>query len=159
LRGCSRLARLIGAVSRIDEPIARLSCAGQWRETSFIGLALCAVFSQYQLNGHYGSTASGGRGEAIVAQELKAEGQIILGSQVRAETSDGVRIIDHLVEDAGGGVRAVEVKTGNAVRSPSQTAKDAAMATEGATITGRNAPSTMRGQKVILDTEVRKPNQ
>jgi RHS repeat-associated protein len=100
--------------------------------------------------------AAGKAAEAAVARELTAAGEIILGSQVRAETSQGVRIIDHLVENADG-IRAVEVKSGNGVRNAEQVAKDAAMAIDGATLTGKHAPDPLKGKKVLLETEVRKP--
>jgi RHS repeat-associated protein len=102
------------------------------------------------------NAAKGKAAEKAVAGELKAEGKTILGSQVKAETSQGTRVIDHLVED-GGTVGAVEVKSGNATRNASQVAKDGAMASEGATLKGKNAPDSLKGKTVKIETEVRKP--
>ena len=102
------------------------------------------------------NAAKGRAAEKAVATELKAEGKTILGSQVQAQTSKGTRVIDHLV-DSGGKVGAVEVKSGNATRNASQVAKDNAMATEGATLTGKNAPEFLKGENIRIETEVRKP--
>jgi RHS repeat-associated protein len=104
------------------------------------------------------NAAKGKAAEAAVATELKAEGKTILGSQVTAKTSEGTRRIDHLVE-SGGTVGAVEVKSGNATRSASQVAKDNAMASEGATLVGKNAPNDLKGKPVKIETEVRRPNE
>jgi RHS repeat-associated protein len=98
------------------------------------------------------NAATGKLGEAIVRDQLVSEGKTVLGSQVSVQTSEGRRVIDHLVQD-GGGVRAVEVKTGNATRNARQVAKDSAMANEGGKIVGKNAPPDLRGKimKVITD--------
>jgi len=93
------------------------------------------------------NAAMGKAGEAIVREQLVGEGKTILGSQVSARTSEGRRVIDHLVKDANG-VHAVEVKTGNATRNGRQLAKDNAMATNGAKLVGKNAPTDMKGTEV-----------
>jgi len=98
--------------------------------------------------------------ERLAAKELVAEGNKILGSQVGARTSEGLRVIDHLVESSTGKMFAAEVKAGNGVRNAAQLAKDGKMATEGAVLTGKNAPEALRGQRVILETvERRYPNK
>jgi hypothetical protein len=112
--------------------------------------------TRYECISYCLAISKGKAAEQAVAGELKAEGKTILGSQVRAETSQGTRVIDHLTEDAGK-VGAVEVKSGNATRNASQVAKDGAMATEGATLTGENAPGGLKGKTVKIETEVRKP--
>jgi hypothetical protein len=108
-----------------------------------------------------GITANRARGlaaEAQVARQITAEGGTILGSHVGARTSQGLRVIDHLVQQADGTMVAVEVKSGGAVRTTLQLAKDEEMATQGATLVGRNAPAALRGQAVVLPTiEVRVP--
>jgi len=100
--------------------------------------------------------AAGLAGEAAVAREAAAKGITIVGSQVAARTSQGLRVIDHLVQQADGSLVALEVKTGGGVRTAAQLAKDAAMETEGATLVGKNAPDALRGLTVqIPTTEVR----
>jgi hypothetical protein len=67
-----------------------------------------------------------------------------------------LRVIDHLIQATDGSYVAIEVKTGNAVRSAAQLGKDAAMESEGATIVGKNAPQALRGETVRIPTvEVR----
>ena len=108
-----------------------------------------------------GITANRARGlaaEAKVALQITQDGGTILGSHVAARTSLGLRIIDHLVQQADGSMVAIEVKSGGGVRSAVQLAKDEEMATEGATLVGKNAPAALRGQAVQLPTiEVRVP--
>lgn len=108
-----------------------------------------------------GITANRARGlaaEAGVARQITAAGGTILGSHVAARTSQGLRVMDHLVQAADGSMVAVEVKAGGGVRNALQLAKDGEMATEGATLVGRNAPAALRGQAVRLPTiEVRVP--
>ncbi|NPU90849.1 MAG: hypothetical protein HPY82_02970 [Gammaproteobacteria bacterium] len=90
--------------------------------------------------------------EARAAKDLVAEGNAILGSQVSVRTSEGRRVVDHLVQTPDGRIVAVEVKSGGAVRDSAQLAKDNAMATQGGVVVGKNAPDALRGQQVILDT-------
>jgi RHS repeat-associated protein len=104
------------------------------------------------------NVAQGKAAEVAVGTELKAEGKVILGSQVSAKTSEGRRVIDHLVQN-GSGVSAVEVKSGNATRNAAQVAKDGAMAKDGATLVGKNAPAQLKGQTIKIETEVRRPNE
>jgi uncharacterized protein RhaS with RHS repeats len=104
------------------------------------------------------NAAQGKAAEIAVGTELKAEGKVILGSEVSAKTSEGRRVIDHLVQN-GSGVRAVEVKSGNATRNAAQVAKDGAMAKDGATLVGKNAPAQLKGQTIKIETEVRRPNE
>lgn len=104
--------------------------------------------------------AVGKAAERLAAKELVAEGNKILGSQVGARTSSGLRVIDHLVETPSGKVMGVEVKAGNGVRNSAQPTKDAKMATEGEVLTGKNAPEALRGQRMIIETvERRYPNE
>lgn len=100
------------------------------------------------------NAAQGKLGEKIVGEQLVKEGKTILGSQVSANTKEGRRVIDHLVQ-SGNTITAVEVKTGGATRNASQIAKDTAMAAHGATLFGKNAPSDLKGKLIKLVTEVR----
>lgn len=100
--------------------------------------------------------AAGKAAEAQAAKDLVAEGNTILGSQVSVRTAAGRRVIDHLVQDAKGTIRAVEVKSGGAVRNASQHRKDNALATQGGTFVGKNAPASLRGQKGIIETVERR---
>lgn len=87
----------------------------------------------------------------IYFKDLVAEGYTILGSQVSVRTAEGRRVIDHLVQDANGTIRAVEVKAGGAVRNTSQLDKDNALATQGGTLVGKNA-GELRGQTMVIET-------
>jgi hypothetical protein len=90
--------------------------------------------------------------EEIVRRQLIAEGNTILGSHVTIQTSKGARVVDHLIRTPDGRIVAVEVKSGGAVRDATQLAKDKAMATEGGTPVGQNAPENLRGQMRLFDT-------
>lgn len=100
--------------------------------------------------------AAGKAAEAQAAVDLVAEGNIILGSQVSIRTSQGLRIVDHLVQDKNGILRAIEVKSGAAVRDPSQLLKDKTLATEGGVLVGKNAPPELRGTKIVVETQERR---
>ena len=89
---------------------------------------------------------------AQAAKDLVAEVNSILGSQVSVRTAEGRRVIDHLVQDANGTIRAVEVKASGAVRNASQLAKDNVLATHGGTLVGKNAPDELRGKNMIIET-------
>ncbi|QLH38077.1 MAG: NERD domain-containing protein [Defluviicoccus sp.] len=67
------------------------------------------------------------------------EGNTIIASQVTAKTSLGNRVIDHLIMTPSGQIMAVEVKSGSAVRSSSQLAKDALLEEGSAKLVGKNA--------------------
>jgi RHS repeat-associated protein len=101
--------------------------------------------------------AAGKAAEVKVAAEVAEEGGKVLGSQVCCRTSLGRRVVDHVVEDAGGKVAAVEVKSGNATRSAVQRAKDAEIAAGRGTFVGKNAPAELRGQQRAMETVERKP--
>lgn len=109
--------------------------------------AATTVRSLIQINRARGLAA-----EAQARLDLIAEGYKVLGSHVRATTSGGIRYIDHLVESPTGELIAIEVKSGNARRNSSQLAKDALMSTEGAVISGRNAPERYTGTTQVLRT-------
>ncbi|MBI3652567.1 MAG: hypothetical protein HY231_16220, partial [Acidobacteria bacterium] len=96
--------------------------------------------------------AAGKAAENLIAEQLVAEGNVLLGSQVTARTSAGIRFIDHLIETPAGEIMAIEVKHGGAFRNAEQLAKDNLMATEGATITGKNAPAHLAGRKLVIQT-------
>ncbi len=96
--------------------------------------------------------AAGRAAEDRVEGELIAEGNKILGSQVSVRTSQGRRVVDHLILTPERRIVAVEVKSGNAFRSTAQLAKDRAMATEGGVVIGKYAPSDLKGQRVIIET-------
>lgn len=99
--------------------------------------------------------AAGKEAEAIVARQLEAEGYRIVGSQVGARTSQGLRFIDHLVQDPVGNLIAIEVKSGGGVRTGLQIAKDSEMATRGAVLVGKNAPAGLAGASRVIPTVVR----
>jgi RHS repeat-associated protein len=103
------------------------------------------------------NNAVGKAGEAKVAEEVIAEGQKILGSQVCCRTSLGRRVSDHIAEDAAGNITAIEVKTGGATRNAVQKAKDAEIAAGRGTFVGKNAPPELRGQQRPIETIERKP--
>jgi hypothetical protein len=88
--------------------------------------------------------AAGKAAEEKVRQELLAEGHEILGSQVTVYTSKGKRIVDHLIKTADGRLVAIEVKSGEAVRSTAQLEKDAALVNEGGKFVGKNATNELR---------------
>lgn len=96
--------------------------------------------------------AAGKAAEARAAVDLVAEGNKILGSQVSVRTSEGRRVIDHLIQTPSGQIVACEVKCGGAVRNASQLAKDRALATEGGVVVGKNAPDALRGQQIVIPT-------
>jgi RHS repeat-associated protein len=96
--------------------------------------------------------AAGKAAEARAAVDLVAEGSKILGSQVSVRTSAGRRVVDHLIQTRSGQIVAIEVKSGGAVRSARQLAKDRAMATEGGVVIGKNAPDALRGQQILIPT-------
>jgi uncharacterized protein RhaS with RHS repeats len=99
---------------------------------------------------------AGKAAEARAARELVAEGNRIIGSQVTVQTAAGRRVIDHVIETPDGTIKAIEVKSGNAERSASQKAKDAAAETTGATFKGKNAPEQLRGETRKIKTEERR---
>jgi RHS repeat-associated protein len=120
-----------------------------------VGGAVKAVKAGVQAN-----RAAGKAAEVLAAKELVAEGNVLLGSQVGARTSDGLRVIDHLIETPAGKLVAVEVKAGNGVRNTAQRTRDGLMSTEGATLTGKNARRELRKQSFVIETiERRYPNQ
>jgi RHS repeat-associated protein len=101
--------------------------------------------------------ANGMKAEAIVKEQLQKEGYEIVAQRVSVRTSQGRRVIDILVTDKQGNLLAVEVKSGNAVRSASQLAKDAEIADVGGTLVGKNAPPGLRGSGVKIPTVERNP--
>jgi hypothetical protein len=96
--------------------------------------------------------AAGRAAEGRAAKDLVAEGNTILGSQVSVRTSEGRRVVDHLIQTPTGQIVACEVKCGGAARNASQLAKDRAMASDGGVIVGKNAPDALRGQQVAVPT-------
>lgn len=54
---------------------------------------------------------------------------------------------------------AVEVKTGNGTRNAAQLTKDKSMASKGATLVGKNAPESLKGEKIKIETIERKPKE
>lgn len=100
---------------------------------------------------------AGTAAEKLAAQQLLDDGYNIIGSQVSVRTSGGRRIIDHLVLDPAGDMMAIEVKSGNAVRSNAQRFKDMLLETEGGVLTGKNA-GELSGQFIQIPTrEMRMP--
>ena len=94
---------------------------------------------------------AGREAERIVAAQLVAEGNTIIGSQVAVRTSEGLRFIDHLIMTPGNKMIAIEVKSGNAVRNARQLMKDGLMATEGAVVVSRRAPDLL-GRRIVVET-------
>jgi len=103
------------------------------------------------------NAAQGKAAEKAIEGAVKAEGREVLGTQVGVKTEQGLRRVDIVTKDAAGNLANVEVKSGDAVRSATQTAKDAEIATKGGTYVGKNAPETIRGQTLKVPTEVKKP--
>jgi len=93
--------------------------------------------------------------ESRVEQELVSEGATVLGSQISIRTRLGIRRVDILAQLSDGSIVAVEVKSGGAVRSTTQVAKDEIIAIEGGTLVGKNAPTTLRGRILTLITLIR----
>ncbi|PIE89204.1 MAG: hypothetical protein CR997_12590 [Acidobacteria bacterium] len=89
---------------------------------------------------------------------MAAKGNRILGSQVGAQTEEGLRHIDQLVEKPSGETVAIEVKSGWAKRTAKQEAKDNAMAAKGAKLVGKNAPDALKGKTRKIKTEVYRVN-
>jgi hypothetical protein len=98
--------------------------------------------------------AVGKAAERVVRNQLEARGCEILGTHVTITTTKGPRVVDFLVKTPSGKTLIVEVKSGNAVRSTAQKAKDALIATEGGVMVGENAPKALRRTRVILRTIV-----
>lgn len=90
--------------------------------------------------------------EDLVEARLIAEGATVLGRQVGAQTSAGLRRIDLLVETADRRIIAVEVKSGGGGRNASQLLKDSLLASEGGVLVGKNAPGFLRGEERFLET-------
>jgi hypothetical protein len=99
----------------------------------------------------------GKAGEAAVERGLVRDGYTILGRQVGARTSSGLRFLDFLAESPAGDLVAIEAKAGKAVRNAAQLAKDTRMATEGARLVGKNVPEALRDATLVIPTEVRRP--
>lgn len=96
--------------------------------------------------------AAGLLAEGKVARQVVAEGGQVLGRHVTAVTSSGRRVIDILaMAPNGGGLVALEVKSGGATVTFQQALKDLMMATEGARLVGRNA-GPLAGQVVQIPT-------
>ena len=75
------------------------------------------------------------------------------GSQVRIQTSAGLRIVDHVVELPNGELVALEVKTGGATRGTYQLECDLALELQGGTVVGGSAPG-LAGQIPPMRTVV-----
>ncbi|MDF0607206.1 hypothetical protein HZU77_016440 [Neisseriaceae bacterium TC5R-5] len=100
---------------------------------------------------------NGAQREQEVKKELEDEGHTVLGEQVSIKTPKTRRIVDILVEDGKTKeVRAVEVKSGGAVRSKTQIEKDDAMEKLGGVLIGKNAPADLKNQTLKIPTEVRR---
>lgn len=108
--------------------------------------------SQHELllkNGTSGRVA-----ELNAANDLRARGYQILGSQVSVRTAHGLRRVDHVVKAPDGKIFATEVKWGNASRTATQIKKDDAMLQSGGTLVGKNIPADLRGSSHQLSTLV-----
>jgi hypothetical protein len=100
---------------------------GGWAVESLLAVEAGVVSAPVQVNAAIGKGT-----EMLAAQVLRSSGYWSVGSQVRAVTSAGVRIIDHLVRSPESKLLAIEVKSSNAMRTVLQVTKDNLMATEGA---------------------------
>jgi hypothetical protein len=106
----------------------------------------------------------GTAGEQAVLEEILSGDPIpelgspatLKGSQVHVETTEGLRIIDHLVELPSGELVAIEVKTG-APRNSYQLRCDEALAAQGGLIT-QGAPGVGRQPGPIRTVEVFRPS-
>ncbi|MHC1722093.1 MAG: nuclease-related domain-containing protein [Aminipila sp.] len=135
-------------------------------QAGYFGMSVAMIAVSASLEG--GSTLSkaeilkqnkiaGTAAEKLAAQQLLDDGYNIIGSQVSVRTSGGRRIIDHLVLDSAGDMMAIEVKSGNAVRSNAQLFKDMLLETEGGVLTGKNV-GELSGQFIQIPTrEMRIP--
>ena len=95
--------------------------------------------------------------EKRAAIDLAEEGYSVQGTQVIIKTTAGRRIVDYLVQDKNGNWIAVEVKSGNAVRSKAQKKKDALIETEGGIVIGENIPPGLyNGQIIYPETIVKR---
>ncbi|KGK10059.1 hypothetical protein EA26_01525 [Vibrio navarrensis] len=141
----------IARAAKLASPIANTMYSRYTGKVVGIGEDVTKRAAQLAKNRAVGKAA-----EAQAAKDLVAEGNSILGSQVSVRTAEGRRVIDHLVQDANGTIRAVEVKAGGAVRNASQLAKDKALATQGGTLVGKNAPAALRGQNMVIETVERR---
>jgi RHS repeat-associated protein len=95
--------------------------------------------------------------EEKVVQQLTTKGIEVLGRQVSIRTSAGRRVIDILIRDVDGFIKAVEVKSGGAIRTALQELKDNLIFEERGVLVGKNAPEALRGIKVFLETIIRNP--
>lgn len=100
--------------------------------------------------------------------ELAVEDQIVSGqtipelgspatlvdSQVRIETSAGLRIVDLIVKLPTGELRALEVKTGGASRKLEQIEGDIALELEGGMVTGSQRGLIPKGKIEPIKTVV-----
>lgn len=104
------------------------------------------------------NAAKGKAAKALAARQLVSEGNRVIGSRVAANTSLGRRVIDHLIQTPAGELGAVEVKSGGSGYRGMQVAKDTEMATAGAVLVGKNAPSDLKLQlQIIITTLLRIP--
>jgi hypothetical protein len=100
--------------------------------------------------------AQGKKREKEIGKKLESEGHEILGKEVTVKTPKTNRRVDFLIKDGKTGeIRAIEVKSGNATRNPTQILKDNAMENAGGKIIGKNAKSEVLGQTHKIPTEVR----
>ncbi|HWO25766.1 MAG TPA: hypothetical protein VNO30_43820, partial [Kofleriaceae bacterium] len=132
-------AGLVGTVRALPARGTSRSLPASGNETTGSGIQASVARGASQAEILAANRAAGIAAERAAARQLVAEGNTILGSQVSVRTSLGLRRIDHLIQTPGGQILAVEVKSGNAVRSAAQLAKDAALASEGGVLVGRNA--------------------
>ena len=85
-------------------------------------------------------------GRAAGRRPGRAVGAPARAGRARDYTSEGRRVIDHMVQTPDGRIVANEIKSGNGTRSAAQRAKDGAMAVEGGVPIGQNAPGSLRGR-------------
>ena len=115
------------------------------------GLSELGSITQAAESGVLANNAAGKAAEVLAKADLEAQGYTVVGSNVTANTSQGIRYIDHLV-DLNGDLFGVEVKSGGAFRNASQLLKDTAMEMEGATLSGPNVPAIYQGQVFKIPT-------
>lgn len=145
----NQLDRLLGPIE--NDPNALAAAAPEILALSKVIEAVSASVAAIEEGGVLVNRAAGTSAEALAMADLEAQGYNILGSQVTARTSAGIRYIDHLVQTPDGEIFAVEVKSGGAIRNSSQLLKDELMYNEGAQL-GNNAPELLKGQTLQIDT-------
>ncbi len=86
---------------------------------------------------------AGKAAEAKGEADLVAKGINVVGRQVSVRVNGSRRVIDLLIEGKKGRLIAIEVKSGNAVKTAKQIADDKTLAAIGGKFVGKNAPQSV----------------